>query len=184
NLQREPDASDVPMRSHAHRARPDECRPRREPRPTAGRESSRGSMGPFSYEEIAMSFLENLRRKGRNRPVGRSARRPLMEDLEPRVVMSSNGFSGGTGADVFLLRRDPNNAAALEVKITQGTKTTTDVSLAVVAGDTITLNGLGDNDTFNIENTFFNVPLPVTVGPATHPVHNTRPPIYSCNLTP
>ena len=81
-----------------------------------------------------MRFLENLRRKGWNRPVVRSTRRrPLMEDLESRVVMSSNVFSGGTGDDVILLRRDPNNAAALEVKITQGTKTTTDVSLAVVA---------------------------------------------------
>src|SRR5262249_49650615 len=131
----------------------------------AGPESSRGSMGLFSYEEVAMSFLENLLRKGRSRPAVRSTRwRPLMEDLESRVVMSSNVFSGSTGDDVILLQRDPNNAAALEVKITQGTKTTTDVSLAVVAGDTITLNGLGGNDTFNIENTFFKVPLTLTGG--------------------
>jgi len=112
-----------------------------------------------------MSFLENLRRKGRSRPAVRSTRwRPLIEDLESRMVMSSNVFSGGTGDDVILLRRDPNNAAALEVKITQGTKTTTDVSLAVAAGDTITLNGLDGNDTFNIENTFFNVPVTLTGG--------------------
>lgn len=112
-----------------------------------------------------MSFLENLRRKGRSRPAVRSTRRrPLIEDLESRVVMSSNVFSGSTGADVILLRRDPNNAAALEVKITQGTTTTTDVSLAVVAGDTITLNGLGGDDTFNVENTFVNVPVTLNGG--------------------
>ena len=63
-----------------------------------------------------MSLLENLRRKGRRQSAIRSTRRrPLMEDLESRVVMSSNVFSGSSGDDVILLRRDPNNAAALEV---------------------------------------------------------------------
>ena len=71
-----------------------------------------------------------------------------MEDLESRMVMSSNVFSGGTGDDVILLRRDPNNAAALEVKITQGTKTTTDVSLAVAPGEfTALVGGSGSGKT-------------------------------------
>ena len=113
-----------------------------------------------------MRFLENLRRKGRNRPVVRSTRRrPLMEDLESRVVMSSYVFSGDPTKDnVILLQRDPNNAAALEVKITQGTKTSTDASLAVVAGDTITLNGGNGTNTFTIENTFRNVSVTLNGG--------------------
>src|SRR5262249_55869274 len=85
--------------------------------------------------------------------------RLLMEHLEPRIVLTGYVLSGDSGDDVILLRRDPNNAAAIEVKITQGTQTRTDVSLAVVAGDTITINADDGKNTFNIENTFLNVPV-------------------------
>ena len=120
-----------------------------------------------------MSLLENLnlRWKGRSRPTVRSTRRPgaarrrlLMEHLEPRIVMTGYVLSGDAGDDVILVRRDPSNAAAIEVKITQGTQTRTDVSLAVVSGDTITIDAGDGNNTFNVEDTFLNVPVTLNGG--------------------
>jgi hypothetical protein len=87
-----------------------------------------------------------------------------MEDLESRVVMSSYTLSGTTGDDVVLIRRDPTNAAAIEVRITQGTTISTDVSLAVVAGDSITVNAGDGNNRFDVENTFSGVALTLNGG--------------------
>src|SRR5262245_28971121 len=111
-----------------------------------------------------MSLLEHLWRKGRVRFEGRSTRRPdaarrrfLMEELEPRTVLSSSVLSGTAGADAILIRRDPAYPAKIEVQI----GTSSRISLGLVAGDTLTINAGGGNDTFYIWDTFAGVTLRV-----------------------
>src|SRR5262245_52617218 len=115
-----------------------------------------------------MSLREILWRKGRSGSPGRltrrrggARRRPLMEELEPRTVLSISPVLSGTGgADLILIRRAPSNAAAIQVTITQGTQPPSDdVSLELVAGDTLTVNAGDGADTFEVDDTFADVIL-------------------------
>src|SRR4051794_36287932 len=104
-----------------------------------------------------------IRDQLRGRPMrrcGEARRRLLMEELEPRVVMANYVLSGTAGADVLLLRRNPNNAALAQVQVNGVTL----FNAPVVAGDTVTLNGLAGNDTINIEHTFAGVPVTANGG--------------------
>src|SRR5262249_20315072 len=88
-------------------------------------------------------------------------RRPLMEDLESRVVMSTNYvYSGTSKADAFLVRRNPNDPTSLQVKLNGSVL----LNAPLVAGDTLKLNGLDGDDTFTIEDTFAGVPVTLKGG--------------------
>jgi hypothetical protein len=80
-----------------------------------------------------------------------------MEELEPRTVLSSSVLSGTAGADAILIRRDPAYPAKIEVQI----GTSSRISLGLVAGDTLTINAGGGNDTFYVWDTFAGVTLRV-----------------------
>jgi hypothetical protein len=114
-----------------------------------------------------MRVLNNTRRgegqgmKGRvTRRHGAKRWRFAVEQLETRRVLSNFVLSGTAAADTILVRRDPANAALAQVQVNGAVL----FNGPVVAGDTITVNGLGGNDTINIRHTFSGVPVTANGG--------------------
>src|SRR5262245_42240372 len=113
-----------------------------------------------------MSLLEKLRRTGRGRFEGRPARRPggarryLMEELEPRAVLSGL-LSGTDNADTSHIRRDPGNPADIQVRVTTGGDVILDVSLELASGCTLTVNAGDGDDVINVHDTLAGVFLVV-----------------------
>jgi hypothetical protein len=114
-----------------------------------------------------MSLLENLRRKGRGQFQGRPTRRPggarrqyLIEELEPRVVLSEL-VSGTADANTILIRRNPDNPAEIRVRVATGNVENQKVNLVLDPGETLTINAGDGNDVIHVYDTFPDVFLVV-----------------------
>src|SRR4051812_41441258 len=102
-----------------------------------------------------MNLLGNLWRNGRSRSPsrstrrpGRARRRPLMEELETRMVPTL--LTGTQYADLIEVRRDTSNPAALRVTISQGINVSTDVILASFTSNMLEIDAGDGLDTFKV----------------------------------